>query len=244
MAFPLALGDCSAKDIEAVIPGFSAVQSGAGLPRWSDKTYAQGWSTGADYVPYFTRVCYVWTSRAENKQQTAFIGVGANYSRSSPYSLRTDMCLNQDGTVQPRYEWDNSSNAWGFRECLQPNPHVGTPFPDWLESDGALIMGQIRGNPEFGLASNQTLNLIAARAPRGGGELAIFWVWFLENGVGILFSEGNYVNPLSHNLQVIDYNLFVRNARLSEEDFYNPCGWAKARNAKVLAAHGHFMHIG
>jgi hypothetical protein len=26
--------------------------------------------------------------------------------------------------------------------------------------------------------------------------LAIFWLWFLEKGIGMLFSEGNYMNPL------------------------------------------------
>jgi hypothetical protein len=89
---------------------------------------------------------------------------------------------------------------------------VGLPYPNWLERDGALISGKIRGNPQFGLEADQTLNLIAAQAPRDGGELATSWLWFLENGVGMLFSDGNHLNPLSHNLQLIDYNLFMRDA--------------------------------
>jgi hypothetical protein len=105
-------------------------------------------------------------------------------------------------------------------------------------------MGQIRGNPQFGLAADEKLNLIAAQAPRGGGELAIFWVWFLENGVGMLFSEGNYMNPLSHNLQVIDYNLFMRNAGLTQDDFSNPCGWATEAPPNLATAHGHFTQMG
>jgi hypothetical protein len=105
-------------------------------------------------------------------------------------------------------------------------------------------MGQIRGNPQFGLAADEKLNLIAAQAPRGGGELAIFWVWFLENGVGMLFSEANYMNPLSHNLQLIDYNIFIRNAGLTQKDFSNPCGWPKKVGPKVGSAHGHFTQIG
>jgi hypothetical protein len=52
------------------------------------------------------------------------------------------------------------------------------PIRDRLERDGALIMGKIRGNPEFGLAAGETLNLIAAQSPCGGGELATFWLWF------------------------------------------------------------------
>jgi len=106
-----------------------------------------------------------------------------------------------------------------------------------------VIMGKIRGNPQFGLEADQTLNLIAAQAPRGGGELAIFWVWFLENGTGVLFTEGNYVNPLSHNLQLIDYNVFLRNAGLTQDDFSNPCGWPEQAMADISSAHGHFTKI-
>jgi hypothetical protein len=246
MAFPLAYTPCTATDIERIIRGFTAVQSGTGLPRWSDNTYAEGWSIGADYVPYFTRVCYIWTGGAASKQQSAFIGVGALASWRSPYSLRTDMCLNRYGTLQPRYEWDSRTNSWGFRECLYPNPPVGMPYPNWLEREGALalIMGKIRGNSAFGLTAGETMNLIAAQAPRGGGELAIFWLWFLENGTGMLFSEGNYINPLSHNLQLIDYSLFMRNAALTQDDFCSPCGWAKPKKKKVASAHGHYTRIG
>jgi hypothetical protein len=242
MAFPLASAACATSDVEAVIPGFTVAQSSAGLPRWSDKTYAQGWSIGADFVPYFTRVCYIWTGGAASKQQTVFIGVGAVPDR--PYSTRTDTCLNKNGTVQPHYEWQTGTNTWAFRGCLTPNPPVGVPYPDWLARDGALIMGRIRGNSQFGLEADQTLNLIAAQAPRGGGELAIFWLWFLEDGSGMLFTEANYMNPLSHNLQLIDYNIFIRNAGLTQKDFSNPCGWPKKVGPKVGSAHGHFTQIG
>ena len=39
----------------------------------------------------------------------------------------------------------------------------------------------------------------SAKLPRADGALAIFWLWFLENGAGMPFSEGNYMNRLSHN---------------------------------------------
>ena len=104
-------------------------------------------------------------------------------------------------------------------------------------------MGQIRGNPNFGLATNQTINLIAAELPRGGGELAIFWLWFLENGTGMLFTEGNYMNPLSHNLQLIDYNVFIQNARITQEDFSNPCAPTVSMQ-QLEIAHGHLTKLG
>jgi len=242
MAYPLISGSCTPADIEAVISGFAAVQSGAGLPRWSDQTYAEGWSIGADFVPYFTRICYLWTDDARSKQQTVFIGVGAR-SNENPYSSRTDTCLNTNGTAQPYYEWQNDTSDWLFRACIEPAPPVGLPHPDWLTRDGAVIMGKIRGNPQFGLEADQTLNVIAAQAPRGGGELAIFWLWFLENGTGMLFTEANYINPLSHNLQLIDYSVFIGNAELMQDDFSNPCGWPGEAVASIASAHGHFTNI-
>src|SRR5262249_28050468 len=115
-------------------------------------------------------------------------------------------------------------------------------YPDWPARDHAIIMGRIRGNLNFGLATDQTINLIAAQLPRGGGELAIFWLWFLENGTGMLFTEGNYINPLSHNLQLIDYSVFIQNAGLTQEDFSNPCAptaMVQKTAMKVDAARGH-----
>jgi hypothetical protein len=242
MASPLASSPCTPDDIAAVLPGFTAVQSGVGLPRWSDKTFALGWSIGIDPVPYFTRVCYKWTAHAAGrKEQSIFIGVGSLlFPDRGPYSMRSDTCLSAHGTVQPRYEWSWATSRWDFRACLGPPPPVGLQRPNWLESAGATIMGRIRGNPAFGLAADQTLNLIAAETPGIHGELAIFWLWFLENGVGTLFSEGNYMNPISHNLQLIDYNLFLRDAPLDENDFCNPCGWGTQAPTTAASAHGHF----
>ena len=125
---------------------------------------------------------------------------------------------------QPYYEWDAAAKSWDFKKCLPPqNPGVPLPRPDWVAHGGGRIRAQICGNPDFGLAADETLNIIAAGSPRGRGELAIFWLWFLENGRGMLFTEGNYLNPLSHNLQLIDYSLFVQNADLTQADFENPC---------------------
>jgi hypothetical protein len=148
--------------------------------------------------------------------------------------------------MRPYFEWDRSGSNWVFKDCLQPNPPVGLPYPDWIERDDGVVKAQILGNPNFGLTSDETLNLIAAQLPRGGGELAIFWLWFLGNGVGLLFSEGNYLNPLSHNLQVIDYNLFSRNADLTQNDFSNPCASIAEPSELALeaeSAHGHLTRF-
>ena len=235
MAFPLADAAHTPDDIAAVIPGFAAMQSTENLPRWSDRTYIEGWTTGTDFIPYVTRVCYLWTGSKDSKQQTVFIGFGTVPGQGN-YLQRRDTCLDTSGTVQPYYQWDAAANDWVLSTCLTPNPPVGLPKPDWLARDEAVIVGQIRGNPNFGLAEDQTLNLIAGRLDRGGGELAIFWVWFLENGHGMLFSEGNYLNPLSHNLQLIDYNHFVQNAAITQNTFSNPCAPASKRHTALAAA--------
>jgi len=246
LAFPLADAPCTPADIDAVIPGFAAMQSGTGLPRWSDRTYIEGWTLGTDFIPYFTRVCYLWTGQADSKQQTVFIGFGTVPGQSS-YLQRTDTCLNMTGTVQPYYEWQSQTSSWVLNRCLEPNPPVGLPRPDWVARDNGMIVGQVRGNANFGLAADEAINFIAAELPRGGGELAIFWLWFLENGTGMLFTEGNYVNPLSHNLQLIDYSVFVQNAPLTQDDFSNPCAPKVAALQAELApdtVHGHLTQFG
>src|SRR5262249_49223789 len=152
--------------------------------------------------------------------------------------------LDTVGTTQPYYQWQNSS--WQLNQC-QPQFPVGLPYPDWLSRDKGVVMGQIVGNKNFGLAPGQTLNLIAAQLPRGGGELAIFWLWFTGTGDGVLFTEGNYMNPLSHNLQLIDYTLFVQNAGLTQAAFNSPCGWMSVEKpgpASALRAHGHLTRSG
>ena len=193
-------------------------------------------------IPYDTRVYYLWTGDSDSKQQTVFIGLGGNETSGSTLSIayltRTDACLNVKDTTIASYQWAN--DEW----VLSPNQQSaspGVPYPDWVARDGGVIMGQIVGNSNFGLADCETLNLFAAPLDRGNGELAIFWVWFLENGVGMLFSEGNFLNSLtSHNLQVIDYNLFVRNAPVTQGDFSGPFPAAGAAAAlRVDAAHGH-----
>jgi hypothetical protein len=106
-------------------------------------------------------------------------------------------------------------------------------------------MGQIVGNANFGLKPDETLNLVAAELPRGGGEVAIFWVWFLGTGAGMLFSEGNFMNSLSHNLQLIDYNLFIQNASISDGDFSNPCTPAMPSTLSATSTvRGHLTNVG
>jgi hypothetical protein len=187
-------------------------------------------------------VCYLWTGDAYSKQQTVFIGLGVNAGQGT-YLQRTDSCLNTRETDQPYYTWSN--NQWLLHQCLPKIPGVGLPYPDWVSRDGGVVMGMITGNPTFGLSPGQSLNLIAAQLPRGGGELAIFWLWFTGEGDGVLFTEGNYMNPLSHNLQLIDYTLFVQNAGIAQKDFSNPCGVNLPHpGGAVFSATGHAKRPG
>ncbi len=241
MADPLASASCTLRDMQAVLPGFIPKPAKVRLPSWTYGTCIKGWTLATDVIPYDTRVFYLWTGDSDSRQQTVFIGLGgteaAGAARSNAYLTRTDACLRTDTTLAS-YEWTN--DKWVLMPNQQSAP-PGVPYPDWLARDSGVVMGQIVGNSDFGLANCETLNLIAAQLDRGGGELAIFWVWFLENGVGVLFSEGNFLHSLtSHNLQLIDYNSFMRNAPLTKADFSGPFPAAGAAAALRLdATHGH-----
>jgi hypothetical protein len=240
MAFPLGSASCTPGDLKAVIPGFTPVPAGVTPPVWSNQTYIEGWTLGTDFIPYWTRVCYLWTSDANSKQQTVFVGLGLNAGQGT-YYLRSDRCLNTNGTTQPYYTFPvGGFGDWTWTLCQQPIPGVGLPKPDWLKLDDGRAMAQIVGNSDFGLVQGQALNLFAAPLPRGAGELAIFWVWFTGEGNGVLFTEGNYLHPRSHNLQLIDYTLFVQSAGITQEAFDSPCGWLPAaERAQALSVHGH-----
>jgi hypothetical protein len=123
LAFPLAYANCTAQHIQAVVPGFTAKPVGT-LPRWTDKTYIEGWTIGMDFIPYFTRVCYLWTGESDSRQQSIFIGQGLTPGQGS-YLNRRDTCLNLTGTVQPVYDWNSKDQTWLLKKCLERNPPVG-----------------------------------------------------------------------------------------------------------------------
>jgi hypothetical protein len=243
MAAPLASASCTSADIDAVIPGFKAYPAGVPLPVESDKTYIEGWTLGTDFMPYYTRVCYLWTGDAKSKQQTNFIGLGTVAGQGT-YLQRTDTCLNTKQTDQPYYEWETASKSWVPKKCLPPIPGVGLPYPDWVARSKGVVVAQVTGNPNFGLGPKEVLHFIAAELLRDASTLAIFWVWFLGDNTGMLFSEGNFVNPISHSLQLIDYTLFQRDANVTQDDFTNPCAVdGKALPGSPVAVPGHLTRI-
>jgi len=241
-AFPIAFAKCTSKDIQKVLPGFTAVPAQTPLPRWSDKLYIEAWALALDLIAYRVRVCYHFTGDDRRKQQSIFIGWGENPGAGS-YFKRTDTCLNASGTDMPYYVWDDAS-GWGDQKyCLPPESGIGPPVPDWLAADHAVFMGQIRGNANFGLEPDQVLNLISAKKPDAFGVLGLFWAWFVDNKVGMLFCEGNFVNPLSHTLQLLDYTLFFRDAPIVDSDFSDPCICAQSPpTGPVVDVSGHFTH--
>jgi hypothetical protein len=242
MAFPLAYASCTIADMQAVIPGFVPVPPSVPLPQWTNKTYIEGWTLGTDFIPYWTRVCYQWTGTSDSKQQTVFVGLGLDPGKGN-YLERSDNCLDTSHTDQPYLEWDEDNDEWVLKKCQDPIPGVGLPRPDWVARDGGIVAAQISGNRDFGLASGEVLNVIAAELPRGKGELAIFWVWFTGDGAGMLFTEGNYMFPTSHNLQLIDYTRFVRDATFAASDFSNPCQSPAPAATSTVSSHGHVTDL-
>jgi hypothetical protein len=242
MKDPLASASCTLQDIQTVLPGFIPKPAGVPLPSWTDRLYIEGWTLFKDAVPYRTRVCYLWTGDTNSKQQTVLIGEpidgGPNPARPScnAYLARADACLSARGTGLAIYQWTCERWEWNSNE---QGPSLGLPYPNWLARDNAVVMGQIVGNSDFGLAPCEPLNLIAANADKGDGELAVFWVWFLGNGVGMMFSEATFKNSDRH-LEVIDYGLFVRDAPVTQDDFSGPFPAAEvAARVRVDAVRGH-----
>ncbi len=237
MANPLACARCSLREVQALLPGFIPRPAGVARPNWPYQLYIEGWTLGShDAIPYDTRVCYLWTGDANSKQQTVMIGNGASDLPNTPYLVRADACLNTKGSTYPSYDWKCDKWEWNGDD---PQAPWGIPYPDWIADANGEVMGQIIGNPHFGLGECETLNLIAAKVDMGGGQLSIFWVWFLGNEVGMLFSEGSFIKSLDH-LQLIDYTRFVRNAPVTQGDFSGPFPAAEAvASLRAGATHGH-----
>jgi hypothetical protein len=240
MANPLAAESCTLGDIQKVLPGFSVPKPDeVQLPNWPEQLYIEGWTLANDAVPYRTRVCYLWTEDANSKQQTVLIGQPTDgppdpaRPSSNAYLGRSDACLSATGTGLANYAWTCDNWEWNSN---QSGPGLGLPYPNWLARGQGMVMGQIVDNRDFGLAAHETLNLIAVNA--GPGDL--FWVWFLGNGVGMMFSEATFNNSFGH-LEVIDYDLFVRDAPVTQDDFSGPfpAAEAAARLLRVDAVHGH-----
>ena len=217
MTKPLASAPCTLAQIQAVIPGYVPLPSGVPLPVWTDKTFILGMCIGTDLIPYYTFVSY-WYSFG--KQQTIFIGLG-QVAGEGNYALRQDCCLFRDYTDVPQYV--AQGNTWVL-ECCSKIPGVGLPVPNWVSADGGVVAASISGNADFGLKPNEVLNLCRCSLDRGPGNLALFWVWFTGDQKGVLFTEANFVDSTDHNLQLIDYTWFDRNAEwLKPDAFSDPC---------------------
>ena len=241
--FPLASANCTMQDIQNILPGFTPSPLPSPLlPTWSNKLYIEAWALALDLIPYRVRVCYSFTGDERSKQQSIFIGWGQNPGSGS-YFKRTDTCLNPSGTDMPYFEW-NDASGWGDPKfCLPALAGIGPPVPDWPARDNATIRGQIKGNRDFGLEPDQVLNIFAAKNPGQFGELGTFWVWFLQNNVGMLFCEGNFMNSLSHTLQLLDYTLFKIDAPVVDSDFSDPCmGLQPPSRGPAGTVSGHFTH--
>jgi hypothetical protein len=219
LANPLASATCTLAEIQAVIPGFTPNPPNIPIPVWTDQTFIMGMTIGTDFIPYFTLVFYDY---GLGKQQTIFLGLGLTAGEGT-YNDRQDCCLTTSQTDVPQYYWDASSLEWVANCCDGTISGVGLPYPDWLTRDGGKVVAQIAGNAAFGLQPNEVLNLFNAPLDRGPGELALFWVWFLGDNTGVLFTEANFKNPTDHNLQLIDYTLFQQNATISPSVFSDPC---------------------
>jgi hypothetical protein len=245
---PLAAAPCTMPQIQSVISGidFPAVQPP--LPAWTDKTFIQGWTIGCDPIPYWTEVWYWWSNKT---QRSSFVGLGQAPGEGS-YRNRSDIVLYSNFFTSPAY-YEISAGRW-VSTCPNPCfPGVGIPRPDFVAADGGVVKATITGNADFGLDPQQTLQVIRVSMPRGPNPngidvTSLFWFWFTDDQRGVLFSEGNYIDTVTaHDLQVIDYAYFERNAsdNVNANSFEDPCKVDECKPppaalAARLVRHGRF----
>jgi hypothetical protein len=225
MAHPLYTVPCNLAQIQALIPGISYPSVQPPLPAWTDQTYIFGWTIGCDPIPYLTQVWYWWSYK---HQRTSFIGYGVN-AGTGTYDDRIDNVLYGDFFTSPVYKWNGQQ--WNPSCPIPCFAGVGLPRPDFVAADNGIVKATVSGNADFDLNEDQTMLMIAASMPRGPNKKGIdvtslFWFWFVDDQTGVLFSEGNFIDTvIDHDLQVIDYEYFERNARdsVNKGSFSDPC---------------------
>lgn len=168
-----------------LLPGLRAGAEGDALPEWPARCYLTSFSL-ATYdrlpnAPYPTRVYYD----------------GAHSSMLTRFDLQDgtieDLILDGSGTSIVRRLPD------GIHAC-GPRLPVGTPYRDWMQRDGGVIMAAIDDHPL--LCPGGTLLLI--NLPSVGGR--VFWAWYTSEGVPVSFLEA----PQCCNVQLIltEYHYF------------------------------------
>jgi hypothetical protein len=225
LANPLTSAPCTLADIQVVIPGISHPSTQPTLPVWTDKTYIQAMTIGCDPIPYYTTIWYWWTYQ---HMRTEFIGY-AQTNGTGTYYDRTDMVMYANYFTRPYYQI--VEGQWVNKACMKSLSGVGLPRPDFLAADKGLVRAIVSGNSDFGLQPGQSISMISAAMPRGKNKhgvdvTSLFWFWFANDQSGKLFAECNYIDTvIDHDLQVIDYVTFTRNAddMVNKDSFFDPC---------------------
>ena len=62
-----------------------------------------------------------------------------------------------------------------------------------------------------------------ATKPGETSYISAFRDWWREDQSGVIFTESEISTPPRHNLSVIDYVTFERNAKVGPDDFSDPC---------------------
>ena len=214
----------SRADVAAVAPGLDP-DDGRPLPEWTDKVLIMGMTIGQAVRPYPTAVFYDDTYDTGDPQQP-----GRQLSRFYNYTLnatwksgvRQDEFLEFSATRIFEYLWSSQPGDWQLTGS-QTLPGVGYPRKDFPARMGSRVMGRLSGNA-FAIPDGRTLRLVASgEMPRPLPSrsdpdpvpvtASIFWWWFFDDGTGAFFSECDFATPQYHDLSIIDYALFERNAQ-------------------------------
>ncbi|HUS52946.1 MAG TPA: hypothetical protein VMY41_02945 [Thermohalobaculum sp.] len=233
IANPLWSAPCTLADIQAVLPGYAPLPNWP-LPQWSETVKITGYTLGENTIPFYTEVYY---SNPMQRQRSEFVGWGPGTAEG--YNYRQDTVLYSDYFNDVQYQLINGQ--WQKPTCHR-EPGIGYPRPNFPERMGAVVKGTITGNVEFGLAPGRSLYMTLAEMPRPAVKrgqppnVCAFWDWWRDDQSGVIFTESEVSTPPRHNLSVIDYVTFERNAPVGPGDFADPCQTVTAEETSVPSA--------
>ncbi len=240
IANPLWSAPCSLAQIRELIPGYTPLPNWP-LPEWSETVKITGYTLGMNTIPFYTEVYY---SDPMQRQRSEFVGWGPTPGQES-YDYRQDTVLYANHFNDVQYQFKDL--RWQKLTC-QRVPGIGYPRRNFPARMGAVVKGSISGNAEFGLVSGQSLYMTLAEMPRPAAKpgdksyVSAFWDWWREDQSGVIFTESEISTPPQHDLSVIDYVTFERDAKVGPDDFSDPCQSVprdKAAAAVVKTPAGH-----
>lgn len=176
--------------IEAWIPGLTACSStGALPPPWPERLQATAFMTAVSFPPnpFPTRIYYDWAKKAQNTTLYYYPPTAQNFAQSAYLTGDTGYIamVRQDGSVS---------------SCQQVLP--GPPVRNWQQVDGCECRAQIAPHTVLNPSDVPTKILWC---PTDLAAQQVFWTWYSDTGVPIVFMQSNSSPTAGTGLNLADY---------------------------------------